>query len=167
MADDLRQRYANAVLSALDEWAHNPGDEGQFVGRMVHAVMAVRDEELEQLRYERRLLGAARMVLDLVAAGDSSRWDQARQGAEDVAQRIVDEIGHPVTDEPALGPNYRVQIREWRERAEKAERRLAEFRRYIDEDFRFWCSPHGVAGRYARNLIDYLDRLDGQEGARG
>ncbi|HEY9369925.1 hypothetical protein [Streptomyces sp.] len=77
---------------------------------LAEVVAAVRDEEMEQLRYERRLLGAARMVLDLVAAGDSSRWDQVRQGAEDVAQRIVDEIGHPVTDEPALGPGYRAVI---------------------------------------------------------
>ncbi|TYB69707.1 hypothetical protein FXF51_05970 [Nonomuraea sp. PA05] len=50
----------------------------------------------------------------------------------------------------------------WRERAEKAERRLIEIRRYIDEDFRFWCSPNGVAGRYARDLVAYIDRLDGR-----
>ncbi|MFD9947694.1 hypothetical protein ACFWYW_46490 [Nonomuraea sp. NPDC059023] len=64
----------------------------------------------EQLQYERRLLGTARMVLDLVAAGDPSRWDQARKEAESLAQRIVDEIGHPVTDEPALSPGYRTQL---------------------------------------------------------
>ena len=33
-----------------------------------------------------------------------------RAQAERIAQRIVDEIGHPVTDEPALGPEYREQI---------------------------------------------------------
>lgn len=54
----------------------------------------------------------------------------------------------------------------WRERAEKAERRNAEIRRYIDEDFRFWCSPHGVAGRYAGDLVAFIDRLDNQEADR-
>lgn len=66
--------------------------------------------EAEQLRYERRLLGVARRTLDLVAAGGPDRWDEMRNEAEDVAQRIVDEIGHPVTDEPALGPSYRDKL---------------------------------------------------------
>ena len=69
-------------------------------------------EERDQLAYERRLLGTARVTLDLVAAGGPERWDEARKGAEDIAQRIVDEIGHPVTDEPALGPTYRAQLQE-------------------------------------------------------
>lgn len=60
-----------------------------------------------QLRYERRLLGATRMVLDLIAAGSPDRWPQARAEAADLSQRIVDEIGHPTTDEPALGGYYR------------------------------------------------------------
>lgn len=65
---------------------------------------------VRQLRYERRLLGFARMTLDLVAAGGPDRREQARREAEDIAQRIVDEIGHTVTDEDALGPSYREQI---------------------------------------------------------
>lgn len=73
----------------------------------------------EQLRYERRLLGWARMTLDLVAAGDPSRWEQARREAEDIAQRIVDEIGHAVTDEPALGPGFRAAIERTRETMER------------------------------------------------
>jgi hypothetical protein len=64
---------------------------------------------VRQLQYERRLLGVARMTLDLVAAGGPDRWEQARREAEDVAQRIVDEIGHPQTDEPALGPDLRAE----------------------------------------------------------
>lgn len=70
--------------------------------------------EIRQLRYERRLLGFARMTLDLVAAGDEKRRAQARSEAEDLAQRIVDEIGHPVTDEPALAPSVRALIAQWR-----------------------------------------------------
>lgn len=68
--------------------------------------------EVKQLTYERRLLGVARMTLDAVAARGPEWWNQVRAEAEDVAQRIVDEIGHPVTDEPALGPTYRRQIAE-------------------------------------------------------
>lgn len=112
MAEDLRHRYAEALAATCR--LHETVGGCDRCERRLAAVMAVRDEELEQLRYERRLLGAARMVLDLVAAGDASRWGQARREAGDLAQRIVDEIGHPVTDEPALGP-------EWRERAETAE----------------------------------------------
>jgi hypothetical protein len=80
------------------------------------------EQEAKQLRYERQLLGFARMTLDLIAAGDSSRWDQVRAEAEDIAQRIVDEIGHPVTDEPALGPSFRATI----ERVKDAIRPLVE-----------------------------------------
>lgn len=71
-------------------------------------------EAVLMLRYERRLLGVARMTLDLVAAGDVSRWEHLRPEAERVAQMIVDEIGHPVTDEPALGPPIRELIDQWR-----------------------------------------------------
>lgn len=48
-----------------------------------------------------------------------SPWEQICAEAEDIAQRIVDEIGHPVTDEPALGPSYRAEID--RLRAENAQ----------------------------------------------
>jgi hypothetical protein len=69
--------------------------------------------ERDQLQYERRLLGFARLVLDRAAEYDDlNPVDRERLPAEaaDIAQRIVDEIGHPVTDEPALGPSYREQI---------------------------------------------------------
>jgi hypothetical protein len=65
--------------------------------------------EVERLRYERRILGAARWILELVAEGTPPQWDAIRASAADVAQRIVDEIGHPVTDEPALGPDLRAE----------------------------------------------------------
>lgn len=67
---------------------------------------------LEEARYERRLLGMARRVLDLVADGERHGYDAGyiRHQAADVAQRIVDEIGHPVTDEPALGPSLRAEV---------------------------------------------------------
>jgi hypothetical protein len=45
-----------------------------------------------------RLLGPARMILDRCAQENTPC---ARDEAADMAQRIVDWIGHPVTDEPA------------------------------------------------------------------
>lgn len=65
--------------------------------------------EVERLTYERRLLGFARRVLDLVADEEQHAYEAThiRTQAADIAQRIVDEIGHPVTDEEALGPGLR------------------------------------------------------------
>jgi hypothetical protein len=48
----------------------------------------------------------------------------------------------------------------WQRATEQAEGRLEAVRKYIDEDFRFWRSPAGVAGQYARALIDFIDRED-------
>lgn len=66
--------------------------------------------EAEQLRYERRLLGACRRHLDEIADPEGRYTAEAIRTAGDLAQRIVDEIGHPVTDEPALAPDFRDQI---------------------------------------------------------
>lgn len=67
---------------------------------------------VEQLRYERRLLGACRRHLDEIADPEGRYTVEAVKTAGDLAQRIVDEIGHPVTDEPALGPEFRDRIAE-------------------------------------------------------
>jgi hypothetical protein len=118
---DLRDRYAKAaaewaLMYPISSWALREGEAAEGLAKIWGEQIAryltkyVRDDEMEQLRYERRLLGAARMVLDLMAAGEPERQEQARQEAGDIAQRIVDEIGHPVTDEPALGPSYRAAI---------------------------------------------------------
>jgi len=53
------------------------------------------------------LLGHARRVLDDVAEYGTSAQ---RAAAENLSQRIVDEIGHPATDEPACGPELRDQV---------------------------------------------------------
>ena len=78
----------------------------------LEAVLAETSAERDQLRYERRLLGMARRVLDLAAEGGHHGYDEdyIRNQARDIAQRIVDEIGHPATDEPALGPSFREQL---------------------------------------------------------
>jgi hypothetical protein len=68
--------------------------------------------QIEQLTYERQLLGAVRRHLDEIADPQGRYREDAIKTAGDLAQRIVDEIGHPVTDEPALGPGFREQIAE-------------------------------------------------------
>lgn len=100
------------------------------------------EAERDQLRYERQLLFAARMVLDQVAFGSRADWfnsEQISAGAEDVAQRIVDEIGHSVTDEPALGPTFRVEI----DRLKATIARVQAVHRLIE-----WVSLSDVCGRH-------------------
>lgn len=101
-ADPELEATLNDEAGRLVDAVHAAGRDGRAEVERLRA-------EVEQFRYERRLLGVARMTLDLVAAGDPTRWDHARTQAEDVAQRIVDEIGHPVTDEPALGADLRAE----------------------------------------------------------
>lgn len=36
--------------------------------------------------------------------------------------------------------------------------KLARFRTFLDDDFRQWCSPNGVAARYATDLLRILDQ---------
>ncbi len=47
---------------------------------------------------------------------------------------------------------------------------IADFRRFLDTGFRFWCSPNGVAAQYAKDLLAIFDRTvpaDGEQaGAR-
>jgi hypothetical protein len=104
----------------------------------------------EMLEWRRRAHKAERSVRALIAdpppVPDGTDDDEARRGYAD--RTVV---------------QWRKYSTHWRERAETAERQLAEIRRYIDEDFRFWCSPHGVAGRYAKDLVDFIDRLDDRE----
>lgn len=66
--------------------------------------------QVQQLTYERQLLGACRLHLDQIADPEGRYTADAVRGAADLAQRIVDEIGLPVTDEPVLGPSFREQL---------------------------------------------------------
>jgi hypothetical protein len=110
---DLAALARTAVADVIGDLAHDRMGLGKLrdliQGDVATQLAAVR-AEVNQLRYERQLLGAARRILDLVASCEPRRWRQAHAEAEDIAQRIVDEIGHPVTDEPVLGPHYRGQI---------------------------------------------------------
>lgn len=112
VAKDSRERKAEAD----GRRQHNQRLEDELATRT--AQLELRDAEIRRLRTlvdkaeqtlpieQRRLLSISRMVFDHIAAGRPITRDEAA----DLAQRIVDEIGHSVTDEPALGPNFRVEI---------------------------------------------------------
>ncbi len=126
---DLRER----IISDVENRCSHPGDgpltpDGEHCASCwelaedlwatVQPVLGQRDAELRRLRTlfdeaqvslpieQRRLLSISRMVFDRHAEGDTL----SRDDAADLAQRIVDEIGHSVTEEPALGPSFRVEI---------------------------------------------------------
>ncbi|MFI7644157.1 hypothetical protein [Nonomuraea sp. NPDC049400] len=156
VAEDLRQRYAEALAAIFGPsgecYGSNPlhcecgphaGVPAKF-DRLADAVLAVRDEELGRLREENATL--------LIGA------DPSRMAA---GKRIVDSLTRLVRIEL---DDARADRDRWRERAETAERRLAAIRKYISEDFRFWCSPLGVAKQYADALVDFIDREDPDRG---
>jgi hypothetical protein len=62
--------------------------------------------QVESLTVLTRLLGPARMVLDRCA--ETAPGCAAE--AADMAQRIVDWIGHPVTDEPATAADLQAEV---------------------------------------------------------
>lgn len=77
-------------------------------------------ERLRELADFARLLGPARMVLDRCAEGVANPSEAA-----DMAQRIVDLIGHPVTDEP---PHALVELDRLRTVADSLATALREIR---------------------------------------
>jgi hypothetical protein len=82
------------------------GYEAALVPPRLIAALRASQAEVERLR---RLCGVARMTMDALAVMPTPLHSEAaiREEAGRVAQRIVDEVGHSVTDEPALGPELR------------------------------------------------------------
>ena len=103
---DLRGQLVETLRQELGELRQH---QAEPLADAVMPLVQKLEAERDQLRYERCLLATARITLDLVASGQAT-WLEIRTAAEDVAQRIVDEIGHSVTDEPALGPSFREEI---------------------------------------------------------
>ena len=96
---------------------------------MVDAVLAVRDEELGRERI-----------------------------AADVLGTLLREEGEELSRALARACGAEAELQTSQARAEKAEAKLARFRTFLDTDFRQWCSPYGVAGQYAKDLLEILDR---------
>jgi hypothetical protein len=150
----------STCISERGEYSHHTPDDAHVCTRchvldedaVIQELKRLREERAqfdawaEQLRYERRLLGSARMTLDLICDPENTHQSELqirllREEAGRTAQRIVDEIGHPVTDEPALGPEFRERIAELeaqlaeltRERHE-ATARLEGSRQFIEDE---------------------------------
>jgi signal transduction histidine kinase len=120
---DLREQIASVIGSTMILRTSPAEVADAVLDRVLQPELDRRDEEIKRLTYERRLLYVARMVLDRVSV--AATFEQARDEAGDVAQRIVDEIGHSVTDEPALGPSFRTEI-------EQLQAAIAQVRRLCD-----------------------------------
>lgn len=85
-------------------------------------------ERLRELADFARLLGPARMILDRCAVALEGM--EEGQEAEQMAQRIVGLIGHPVTDEP---PHALVELERLRAEKERWEREAERLKRLVDE----------------------------------
>jgi hypothetical protein len=101
-------KYATAIRDAHSEIVSSmraPRDQAQY-DPFADPRTAAR-AEVEQLTNLTRLLGPARRVLDRCAEDASS---EARAEAAVMAQRIVDWIGHSVTDEPARAADLAAEV---------------------------------------------------------
>jgi len=115
----LSPPYPWLVVADMGDPDGNARD-ARFIAAARSLVPALCDE-VERLRQGHdfaRLLGPARMVLDRCAEAVAKPGEAA-----DMAQRIVDLIGHRVTDEP---PHALVELEWLRNEVEDLRRRLAE-----------------------------------------
>ncbi|MFD1940545.1 DUF6085 family protein [Nonomuraea mangrovi] len=113
-------------------------------------------------------LTLARQALQL------DRYFTADEVGADVAPRIIERLselrGRAEKAEDRLAADqlkHRAERDIWKECDEKrwqqvrrAEAAVARIRAYIDQDFRFWCSPFGVAAQYANRLLAFIDRVN-------
>jgi hypothetical protein len=152
---NLRRHGMLRVLALLEAEGWGPGAsrcrDGVCSGivdaneDMVEALTAAR-AEVEQLTNLTRLLGPARRVLDRCAEDASS---DARAEAATMAQRIVDWIGHTVTDEPARAADLRAEV-------ERLRRLLADvldphrWHQYEQSAGGWWRSRHVAAWAWDR-----------------
>ncbi|ETK36154.1 hypothetical protein [Microbispora sp. ATCC PTA-5024] len=90
------------------------------------------------------------MTGDRSGVEGSQAAPESTESAPEGVSRGVGSSAHPIASETL-----------------SALRALARFRKFLDDDFRFWCSPNGIAARYAGDLIEHLDRFVSEEQTGG
>ncbi|MGC5012560.1 hypothetical protein ACLQ2R_17490 [Streptosporangium sp. DT93] len=93
-------------------------------------------------------------------AAAEHRAELRREGEEQAARAAESEKGTTTYWWDVAQQRQRELARAEREleAARGAVETLARFRTFLDEDFRQWCSPNGVAARYADDLLRILDQ---------
>lgn len=99
---------------------------------------------------------AQQLAQPLIAKAHADAFDEVK-AAQDAQQRAEDLVAELRRQIRALDR----QRDGHQQRADKAEAVVERIRKYIDEEFRFWCSPHGVVADYAKALLDVIDREAG------
>ncbi|MFI7630236.1 hypothetical protein [Microbispora rosea] len=191
---DLRHRYADAIDRVLEQpngWAYRGtlpdallavrDDElaearrraAQADAALIAEVARTCGADLDAPRTHKELPNVAALALD--AARDLradyeqavAQLDHAEAGlarVRDLAARLgVTDPGLQAEILTALDGAGAVPEEKRDPRADA----LTRFRAWVDTDFRQWCSPDGIAARYATNLIEHLDRLVTEEQIRG
>ena len=119
-------RPAPLDLDAMKEWFESTRKSAGPWWPLMHKMPALlaEVERLRELADFARLLGPARMILDRCAVALEGM--EEGQEAEQMAQRIVGLIGHPVTDEPPHAlvelERLRAEKERWEREAERLER---------------------------------------------
>jgi len=154
MADlsDLRQRFESArnlityIHDDRSPTAAEVNERMSAISEDLHAAVNAVDELATELAEER--------------IAHQKTLDQLREAREQVAfekHRGATLGGDVAFAEFQMNAAHRTS-NAWQARAEEAEGILSRFREFLDRDFRQWCSPHGIAARYATDLLRILDQ---------
>lgn len=148
---DQRDAAADELATELAE-ARSELQKQDAELRRLHTLF---DETAQSLPIEqRRLLSISRMVFDRHAEGDTL----GRDDAADLAQRIVDEIGHSVTEEPALGPSFRVEIAELKATVARVRKRAEQWAALAPADDWGDTTADTLTADHGRAILGDLDQ---------
>jgi len=126
LRESLDPGKSAAIIDAMFSEANRLGRQ-QYSSSHALTYLVAEVERLRETEDATRLLGVARMALGRAAVYPTPTHsaDAIRKECADVAQRIVDLIGHPVTDEP---PHVLVERDELRAEVEQLRAEVEQLR---------------------------------------